>query len=108
MRPFTDVLREMRKGRIVDQASEMLAELVRAVDATDKAGTLTVKLTVKPDKSGGREKVLSAVVTSSVPRHELPDAIFFSDVDGNLSRNDPDQREMFTDVERPGLRDASA
>lgn len=101
MRPITDVLREMRKGRIVEDATEALTELVKAVDATNKPGALTLKLTVKPAKDGGWEKTLSAAISTSVPRHDLPDAVFFSNADGQLVRDDPDQRELFTDTERP-------
>lgn len=53
MRLITDVLREIRKGRAVDQASRLLAELVRAVDETGKPGNITITLTVKPEKGGG-------------------------------------------------------
>ncbi len=101
MRPITDVLREMRKGRIVDDATEALTELVKAVDATNKPGALTLKLTVKPSKDGGWEKTLSAAISTSVPRPDLPDAVFFSNADGQLVRDDPDQRELFSDTERP-------
>lgn len=101
MRPITDVLREMRKGRIVEDATEALTELVKAVDATNKPGALTLKLTVKPSKDGGWEKTLSAAISTSVPRPDLPDAVFFSNADGQLVRDDPDQRELFSDTERP-------
>lgn len=101
MRPITDVLREMRKGRIVEDATEALTELVKAVDATNKPGALTLKLTVKPSKDGGWEKTLSAAISTSVPRPDLPDAVFFSNADGQLVRDDPDQRELFSEAERP-------
>lgn len=101
MRPITDVLREMRKGRIVEDATEALTELVKAVDATNKPGSLTLKLTVKPSKDGGWEKTLSAAISTSVPRPDLPDAVFFSNADGQLVRDDPDQRELFAEAERP-------
>lgn len=105
MKLFTDFLREIRKGRVVDEASEVLAELVKAVDQTNKAGSMTVKITVKPAKDGGWEKKIIPEVSASVPRKDLPDAVFFSNPDGALVRDDPEQREMFTaveDVERPG------
>lgn len=105
MKLFTDFLREIRKGRIVDEASEVLAELVKAVDQTNKPGSMTVKITVKPAKDGGWEKVIVPDVQASIPRKDLPDAIFFSNPEGHLVREDPSQREMFTpveDVERPG------
>lgn len=98
MKPITDVLREMRRGRIVDDATEALTEVVRAVDATNKAGSVTIKLTIKPSKDGGTEKTLTASVSHSVPRPDLPDAVFFSNADGDLVRDDPDQRSLFTEA----------
>jgi hypothetical protein len=106
MKPITDVLREIRKGRVVDHASEVLAEVVQAVDATKKAGSITIKLTITPEKGGGSQKTISAKVTSSKPEEDLPDAIFFSDEEGDLHRNDPEQGEMFRDAERGDKLDA--
>lgn len=38
MRPFTDVLRDIRKGKVVDSLSERLAEVVQGVLDTNKGG----------------------------------------------------------------------
>ena len=68
MRPITDVLRDIRKGRVVDAASDELAEVVRAVLATDKAGELTLKLKIKPQGKGDNAVIVSAQVTSRRPQ----------------------------------------
>lgn len=94
MRPITDVLREYRRGRAVDLASERLAELIQAVDETGKGGELTLKIKVKPAKDRGSEKTLQIEVKAKVPETDLPDAVFFSDSEGNLHRQDPAQSEM--------------
>lgn len=94
MRPITDVLREYRKGRAVDLASQRLAELIMAVDETNKAGEITVKIKVKPAKGGGSEKTLHIDVKSKIPEVDLPEAVFFSDSEGNLHRTDPAQQEL--------------
>lgn len=98
MRPITDVLREARNGRVADLASVRLAELVQAVDETNKPGTVTITIKVKPEKGGGSQKQLSFDVKSKIPEPDLPEATFFSDADGNLHRSDPQQREMFADA----------
>ena len=67
MRLITDVLREIRKGRAVDLASERLADLVRAVDETNKPGTITITLKVKPAKGGGSEKTIAVDVKAEDP-----------------------------------------
>jgi hypothetical protein len=94
MRPITDVLREYRRGKAVDLASERLSELIMAVDQTRKAGEITIKIKVKPAKDGGAEKTLAIDVKTKIPELDLPEAIFFSDAGGNLHRTDPTQQEM--------------
>lgn len=100
MRLVTDVMREIRKGRGVDLASRMLAEVVRAVDETQKKGSLTITLTVTPDKGGGAGKTISLETKSKKPVLDIPAAQFFSDPSGDLHRTDPDQQEMFNEVNK--------
>lgn len=99
MRLITDILRDIKKGRLVEEATAKLAELVRAVDETQKSGTLTITLTVKPGDAN--EKTLVSAVKMSKPAKDIPEAIFFSDEDGDLHRTDPRQAEMeFAEVGR--------
>ncbi len=98
MRLITDVLRDIRKGRVVDAASEELAAVVRAVLDTDKAGELTLKLKVKPQGKGDNAVIVSVAVASKRPQADLPDALFFADLDGDLLRDDPTQQRMFADA----------
>lgn len=102
MKPFTDVLRDIRKGKVVDACSEELAEVVRAVLDTDKAGKFTLELTVKPQGRGELSIVLLAKIATKVPQADLPDAIFYTDLDGGLHRDDPNQRELFTPTDGLG------
>lgn len=101
MRPITDVLREVRQGRAVVQGSRLLAEVVQAVDETGKPGEVTITIKVKPEKGGGSQKTLSVVVKAKKPEADIPEAVFFSDPEGDLHRDDPTQHEMFTEAERP-------
>ena len=94
MRLITDILREIRKGRPVEEATLALADIVRAVDETGKAGSVTITLTVKPAKHGGPEKTLVCEVKAKKPIAEIAPAVFFSDADGDLHRVDPRQEEM--------------
>lgn len=99
MKLITDILREYRQGRAVDEASERLAELVRAVDETGKVGTLTIVLKVKPEAGGGTQKTIAAEIKMKKPEQPLPEAVFFSDEEGDLHRADPKQPELFGDAE---------
>jgi hypothetical protein len=94
MRLITDVLRDIRKGRPVEEASMALADVVRAVDETGKEGSVTIVLKVKPAKHGGPEKTLLAEVKAKKPIAEIAPAVFFSDAEGDLFRIDPRQEEM--------------
>lgn len=101
MRLITDVLREIRRGRAVDQASRLLAEVVQAVDETNKPGEVTITLKVKPEKGGGSQKTIVASVKAKKPEADIPEAVFFSDPDGDLHRTDPAQSEMFQEATAP-------
>jgi len=94
MKPITDMMREHRKGRVVEQATELLADLVRAVDGTNKKGELTIKLTISPAEGGGSEKKVSFKVSCKKPLQDIPDAVFYSNSEGTLLRSDPSQTEM--------------
>jgi ribosomal protein S28E/S33 len=98
MRPITDILREIRKGRAVDLASQRMAEIVQAVDETGKPGELTITIKVKPEKGGGSQKVIQVAVKAKIPEVDLPEGVFFSDEDGDLHRTDPAQNEMFSEA----------
>lgn len=99
MRPITDVLREIRKGRAVDLASRLLADVVRAVEETGNAGEVKIVLKVKPDEDTGVVKLVPSV-TCKVPQPDIGEGIFFlsGDGSGDLLRTDPRQNEMFTDA----------
>lgn len=69
-RPIFDTLRMLHGGMFLDECSEKLAEAVKQVDETGKAGKLTITLDLK--KNGGAINVL-AKVTNKVPE-SAPDA----------------------------------
>lgn len=99
MKLITDILRDIRRGAPVEEATMRLAEIVRAVDETGKPGSITITLTVKPAKHGGPEKTIQAEVKAKKPIADIAPAIFFSDEEGDLHRIDPTQEEMkFTDA----------
>lgn len=107
MRPITDILRDIRRGRAVEQATRLLGEVVRAVDETGKPGQVTITLTVKPEKGGGSQKTIIAAVKAKKPEGDIPEAVFFSDGDGDLHRADPAQNEMFSEVKGGGAAPSS-
>ena len=64
IRPITDTLRLLQGGLFLDTCSEQLAELVKGVDETGKAGKLMITLDLK--KSSGAIEIV-AKVTNRTP-----------------------------------------
>lgn len=91
IRPITDTLRLLQGGVFLDECSELLAEVVRSVDETGKAGKLTITLDLK--KSGGA-LAITAKATNKVPE-AAPDAdLLWATVEGNLTLDNPTQRKL--------------
>lgn len=113
MVPITDILAQIRKGAAVTEATEQLAEVVKSCLITGKGGEITIKLKVTPEKGvAGRNSISSAQfeveasVTSKAPKLPIPKGIFFGNVEGDLLRDDPDQRPIFGDAEDRSMRGA--
>jgi hypothetical protein len=92
-RPFLDFLREHRSGVTHDLLSDKLQELVAAVTQEERAGTLTLKISVKPMGKGDGLEV-TASVEMKAPKETPGTAIFFPTPENNLVRVDPRQQAM--------------
>lgn len=104
VRPFAAFLQEQREGVTHSELSEGLSDLVAACIEHGKGGTLTYKVSIKPNKDGVTVFVTDAI-TVKAPVGERSAALFFADDDGNLSRKDPRQQELpLREVSRPVLR----
>ncbi|MER8083802.1 hypothetical protein ABTZ57_01235 [Streptomyces sp. NPDC094048] len=92
VRPFAAFLQEQSGGQLHDELSTRLHELIEAVRETGKAGSISLKVDVKPIAgTDGRTLTVTDTVAAKVPRTERPKSIFFVTDDGNLSRTDPRQ-----------------
>tara|TARA_R110002167_G_scaffold188319_1_gene389857 strand:+ start:31643 stop:32008 length:366 start_codon:yes stop_codon:yes gene_type:complete len=96
---FNATVAQLRNGTTQAEASEMLAELVQACRDTNKIGELTLKIKVRPDGASG-QYFLEDQVTINAPKPERGKTLFFGSPEGNLSRTDPNQKEL-------NLRDVS-
>jgi hypothetical protein len=103
VRPFADVLSEISKGTVADEAATELAKLVAAVQETGKKGSVTVTIQVAPYKGNDEVVNVSAAVIAKPPRAETPTSIFYTSADGNLSRNDPNALPLFPEHDIPGV-----
>lgn len=109
MRPFIDVLRDIRKGRAIDQATAQLALATAAAVDTNKAASVTLTITIKPEKGGERVDLFSSV-KAKLPVDDPPKSTFYvtRDEEGvDLVRDDPEQRPLFEDVDDRRSRPAA-
>lgn len=91
-RPFATFLMEHAKGRTHDELSAKLADLVAAVNATGKAGSITLTIGIKPQPKIEGAVVVSDKVAVKAPALDRAESFFFVDPANNsLVRNDPRQ-----------------
>ena len=91
VKPITDTLRILQGGVFLDTCSDMLADVVKSVDETGKAGKLTITLDLK--KSGGA-LAISAKVTNKTPEAKPDEDLLWPTIEGNLSIDNPNQRKL--------------
>lgn len=89
----TDVLHELDSGTVHQQLDDMLHEVVRAVQDTKKAGSVSLKIDVKLNERGTM-LVVKGTVSSKIPRTAAESTLFFGTEHGDLSRDDPKQMNL--------------
>ena len=88
-------LNEFRDGKTLAELTKAKADLIRAVRETGKAGTLTWKLSIKPQSVEDSDKlIISDELTLSEPKHGRSADFFFATEDNGTSRKHPRQREL--------------
>lgn len=98
VRPFAAVLQEIRKGNLHAELSLAVQEVVRAVKDTNKAGSVTLTLQIKPLKDNPDVLTVLDDVKVKRPVETRKPSIYFGDDEGNLTRSDPRQDPI------PGVR----
>jgi hypothetical protein len=81
-------------GATANELSDRLHDVVEGCRLTGKQGTLTLKLTVKPQGMGTGQYEIRDAITSKVPELDKGMTLMFGTPEGNLQRNDPNQREL--------------
>lgn len=103
VRPFADFLAEHNNGQAAREASDLLHDLIAAVEDTGKKGTLTITVSLSQMDEG----TLVALVKTAMkaPVHEPKSGIYYVTGDGNLTRNDPQALpfESLKEVAAPAL-----
>lgn len=90
---FTDELRDLRKGAVVEEATERLAELVNAVTATGKPGKFTLELSLKRVGRNALTVTDRIIVKSPEPQVDN-ETLMFPTAEGSLVTEDPAQQRL--------------
>lgn len=86
----------VRRGDLIDDINTQLAEVVQAVDATGKAGALTITLkVVRKDLKSGSMICITDKVKQKLPELPSPETMLYADADGELFEDDPRQGKLF-------------
>jgi len=93
------------RGRFVVECGRELQELTDAIVETNKAGEIIIKLKVSPSgwkKGTGKPNQFDfqPEVAIKKPHHDAGKTIFYVTDDNKLTREDPEQTEMFAEQER--------
>ena len=91
-RTFAAFLADLGRGQTAERLAEALAETCQAVEETGKAGSLSLRLTVKANGDGS--VTVEDQITTKIPDAERGKTIFFVHGDGDLSRTDPRQPDL--------------
>ena len=77
---------------IMDVAGSKFSDLINAVAAHNKAGTLTLKIAVKPSTAGAM--AVKADVSITKPKGLPAESLLWATPDGNLMTEDPRQTKL--------------
>lgn len=105
---LTDIMGNIRGGFALHKAGERLNELVMAVKETGKKGSVTLIIEVSPDKSDENVVSVQPKIKSSIPDKGFTPGVFFATDQGELTREDPRQQEMFEERQRQGIAELKA
>lgn len=77
---------------VLDVAGDKLAEVITAIVATNKAGSLTMKIDIKPSTAGAL--AVKATVAIKKPKGLPPESLLWPTPSGDLMADDPRQTKL--------------
>jgi hypothetical protein len=94
--PFSSYLIDIDRGRVEADATDRLAEAVKAVETTGRKATVTVTLTIEPQDPKTFDEtgilVVEGDAKATLPRVRRPASIFYATgIDGQMTRQDPNR-----------------
>lgn len=94
---FVSTLAAMHSGKVLADLDDAIREVTKHVNESQLKGKLTLTLTIIPNGTGVGETPLFKVedaVKVTLPKKPRVGQTFFVDADSNLTRRNPDQKEM--------------
>ena len=77
---------------VLDHAGEEFGKLINAVVTNGKAGSITMKIDIKPSTAGAL--AVKATVVSKIPKGLPPESLLWPTPEGNLLAEDPRQTKL--------------
>lgn len=81
-------------GTFMNDATEELEKVVRAVHETNGKGSVKITVAIAPVKNRPDALEISVDLDSKIPRPGRPSDLYFSDDEGQVSRKHPGQPDL--------------
>ena len=98
-KPINENLRDLRIENedgdlipVLDHAGEEFGKLINAVVTNGKAGSITMKIDIKPSTAGAL--AVKATVATKIPKGLPPESLLWPTPEGNLMAEDPRQTRL--------------
>lgn len=91
-RSFLDIISDLDDGRVVEEMTHQLREVVRAARSAKKKAAVTLKITVTPE--GERQYLVHAEVKPTIPTPTPGLTMFFATDGGELRKDDTKQLQL--------------
>jgi hypothetical protein len=97
------ILAGLQSGSIINEIDGELTKLAKNVGLVGKAGTISIKLTVKPIANVPNGLYMGAEVAAKIPQPARSVDVLYSDKEGGLHANDPRQLDAFEQLKPRAL-----
>lgn len=104
MSSIMELLRKHDGGRLVEHLEAEVEQVVHAVRATGKKGSVTLKLEVDPANREVTRVDVRPSVKAAVPRKDLVAEDYYIGKDMELTKRDPLQPSLFLQAEEASAR----
>jgi len=94
IRPFDEVIRQINNGQLVEEITNEMTEVIAAVRATGKKGTITVTLALHPRGPNNEQMEVRPSIKGAAPELGRPISLFYVNDDDGLQRDDPLQNPL--------------